>query len=133
MNEWSIECRRLSKCYGHTTALRELTFGLPRGKVIGLLGPNGSGKTTLMKILGGVLRQSGCSLPLIFCLHYAWCEAFSVKNQPVHAVCCYRRRLADAAGMAGAFYKRVLFPVVFLLDTRHCFRCIDLMFFEKDD
>ena len=58
MNEWSIECRRLSKCYGHTTALRELTFGLPRGKVIGLLGPNGSGKTTLMKILGGVLRQS---------------------------------------------------------------------------
>lgn len=58
MNEWSIESRRHSKCNGYTMALRKQTFGLPRGKAIGLLGPNGSGKTTLMKILGGVLRQS---------------------------------------------------------------------------
>ena len=56
MNEWSIECRRLSKCYGHTTALRELTFGLPRGKAIGLLGPNGSGRFTPFAVIGGALH-----------------------------------------------------------------------------
>ena len=84
MNEWSIESRRFSKCNGYTMALRKQTFGLPRGKAIGLLGPNGSGKTTLMKILGGVLRQSSCSLPLIFCLHYARSKAFSIKSDGSH-------------------------------------------------
>ncbi len=37
------------------TALNSLNLTIPRGKIIGLLGPNGSGKTTLIKIMNGLL------------------------------------------------------------------------------
>ena len=39
-------------------ALNALNLSIPRGKIIGLLGPNGSGKTTLIKILNGLLRPT---------------------------------------------------------------------------
>ena len=48
----------LSKHYGHITALDTLQLELPKGKIIGLLGPNGSGKTTFLKICAGVLTPS---------------------------------------------------------------------------
>ena len=38
---------RLSKSYGSALALYEVSVNLPKGKIIGLLGPHGSGKTTL--------------------------------------------------------------------------------------
>lgn len=50
-----IECKGLSKAFGHKTALVNVSLNLERGKIIGLLGPNGSGKTTLIKILNGLL------------------------------------------------------------------------------
>ncbi len=58
MNEIILECRGLSKNYGKKCALRNLSFTLPAGKLIGLLGPNGSGKTTLLKLINGLLTPS---------------------------------------------------------------------------
>lgn len=40
------------------TALNGLNLSIPKGKIIGLLGPNGSGKTTLIKIMNGLLRPT---------------------------------------------------------------------------
>ena len=40
---------------GKTCALKNVTFGIPAGEIVGLLGPNGSGKTTLIKIILGLL------------------------------------------------------------------------------
>ncbi len=54
-----IEFRNLSKSYGSFRALSDFTLTLPKGKVIGLLGPNGSGKTTLIKLAAGLLTPTG--------------------------------------------------------------------------
>ncbi len=55
MAEYILECKGLEKKYGSFTALRGIDLQLPKGKVIGLLGPNGSGKTTLIKLACGLL------------------------------------------------------------------------------
>ena len=55
-----IEIAGLTKAYdaGHV-AVNNLSVTIPRGKIIGLLGPNGSGKTTLIKMLNGLLTPTG--------------------------------------------------------------------------
>ena len=58
MSEELIKVTGLTKKYGAKTALDNLSFTLPRGRIIGLLGPNGSGKTTLIKIICGLLQPT---------------------------------------------------------------------------
>lgn len=53
-----LECRALTKTYGQNRGLDNFTAALPKGKIIGLLGPNGSGKTTLIKLCAGLLRPT---------------------------------------------------------------------------
>lgn len=58
MNELA-EVKNLTMVYNkRSTALNQLNLVIPRGKIIGLLGPNGSGKTTLIKILNGLLMPT---------------------------------------------------------------------------
>jgi len=51
-----IDVTDLTKSYGPIEALREVTFHIAPGEIVGLLGPNGAGKTTIMKILTGYLQ-----------------------------------------------------------------------------
>ncbi len=55
----AVACYGLTKRYGPTPALTDVSLELPAGKIIGLLGPNGSGKTTFIKILAGLLQPTG--------------------------------------------------------------------------
>ena len=56
--ENSLECRSLTKVYDTHPVLNGLNLFLPKGQIIGLLGPNGSGKTTLIKLAAGLLTPS---------------------------------------------------------------------------
>jgi len=48
-----IEVAHLTKHFGATRAVQDVSFSVQRGEIIGLLGPNGSGKTTIMRVLTG--------------------------------------------------------------------------------
>ncbi|PMB00025.1 MFS transporter [Fischerella thermalis CCMEE 5268] len=50
-----IEVDHLSKIYGSTQAITDVTFSVEAGEILGFLGPNGAGKTTTMRILAGYL------------------------------------------------------------------------------
>jgi ABC-2 type transport system ATP-binding protein len=56
-----IEVNELTKRYGPTTAVRELSFTVRPGHVTGFLGPNGAGKTTTLRMLLGLIEPSGGS------------------------------------------------------------------------
>jgi ABC-2 type transport system ATP-binding protein len=50
-----IQVQDLTKTYGDFTAIRNVSFQVERGEVLGFLGPNGAGKTTTMRILTGFM------------------------------------------------------------------------------
>ncbi len=53
-----IEVEHLTKYYGPVTAIRELSFRVEQGEILGFLGPNGAGKTSTMRILTGFMPAS---------------------------------------------------------------------------
>lgn len=53
-----IETRHLTKRYGATAALDDVSFTVPKGQVLGLLGLNGAGKSTTMNIIAGCLAPT---------------------------------------------------------------------------
>jgi len=56
----SIQTNRLTKSYGRSRGIIDVTFDIQEGEVFGFLGPNGAGKTTTMRVLMGLLHaQSG--------------------------------------------------------------------------
>ena len=53
-----IEVEALTKRYGEFTAVKELSFTVEPGQVLGLVGPNGAGKTTTLRCLAGIIPPS---------------------------------------------------------------------------
>ncbi|MDD3103512.1 MAG: ABC transporter ATP-binding protein [Candidatus Cloacimonetes bacterium] len=58
-NPTPYEIKGLSKHFGKFKALDDVSFTLPWGKIVGLLGKNGAGKSTLMRSMLGFLRHEG--------------------------------------------------------------------------
>lgn len=54
-----ISARGLSKSYGSTKAVDNVSFEVERGRILGLIGPNGAGKTTLLNAVLGLTPISG--------------------------------------------------------------------------
>ena len=56
-----IEVERLTKSYGPLTAIRDVSFSVAPGEIVGFLGPNGAGKSTAMRILACFMPASSGS------------------------------------------------------------------------
>ena len=58
MNNITVEANALTRIYGGNAAVKEVSFTLSKGEVLGFLGPNGAGKSTTMKMLTGNLAPT---------------------------------------------------------------------------
>jgi ABC-2 type transport system ATP-binding protein len=70
----------LSKTYGGTTfAVRDLSFGVAKGEVVGFLGPNGAGKTTTLRVVAGYLGATSGRVTL---------SGHDIADDPIRARAC---------------------------------------------
>jgi ABC-2 type transport system ATP-binding protein len=93
----ALACGNITKSYGATTALRNLSLQLEEGAIYGLLGRNGAGKTTLLNtIAGGIGADSGTI--------EVYGRKLSKREQPND--CCYVR--AEFSHFGGARIIEVL-------------------------
>ncbi len=65
----SIEVKNLFKYYGEQAAVKDISFKVNKGEIVGFLGPNGAGKSTTMKVLTGYISASAgevsvCGMPV---------------------------------------------------------------------
>jgi branched-chain amino acid transport system ATP-binding protein len=88
----ALEVTGISKSFGGLHVLREVSFSVGEGEIVGLMGPNGAGKSTLFEIIGGGLRADGGSIRLF--------------GQDITRTPPYRRR---RDGLARTFQKIRLF------------------------
>jgi ABC-2 type transport system ATP-binding protein len=61
----AITLDRVTKGYGRTTAVRELSFSVARGEMFGLIGPDGAGKTTTIRLVCGLLAPDSGSVRVL--------------------------------------------------------------------
>lgn len=92
MSNTALEVKGVGRRFGGLVALRDVSFAVRQGEVMGLIGPNGAGKSSLFEIIGGNLPPSAGTI------HYFGTDC---TRQPVHE----RRR----AGRCRTFQKVRLF------------------------
>ena len=71
-----IEVDRLTKRYGPTLAVSDVSFRVEKGEVLGFLGPNGAGKTTTMRVITGYLPPTEGTVRV---------AGYDVADQPIEA------------------------------------------------
>jgi ABC-2 type transport system ATP-binding protein len=57
-----IEVTGLTKLYGEVAAVKDLSFSVAAGEVVGMVGPNGAGKTTTLRSIVGIIRPTAGSI-----------------------------------------------------------------------
>jgi branched-chain amino acid transport system ATP-binding protein len=106
-----LEIKKLYKSFGGLEALKDITFNIDRGEIIGLIGPNGAGKTTLFNCVAGIEKPTGGQI-----LFTGAGSAIPIGGKKPEAV--------TALGIARTFQNIRLFDNLTVVDNvkigRHC-------------
>src|SRR5436853_1248053 len=62
MQRGSLQVSGITKRFGGLVAVKEMSFAVQAGEILGLIGPNGSGKSTVMKLIMGIERPDAGSV-----------------------------------------------------------------------
>ncbi|STP82324.1 ABC transporter ATP-binding protein [Enterococcus cecorum] len=73
-----VKIAQLSKNFGKTVALKEVSFEVYPGEVVGFIGPNGAGKSTTIRIMLGLLKKSGGTVTLFG--KNAWQDSLAIHE-----------------------------------------------------
>ena len=85
-----LEAEGLSRSYGSTHALRDVSFRLEPGRVLAVLGPNGAGKTTLLKLVSGAIEPDA--------------GEFRIHGEPTHLTTAeWRRSIGVVSHLPGVY------------------------------
>lgn len=95
-----LAVNQLTRYFGGLAAVRDVTFQVKQGEILGLIGPNGSGKTTLFNLLMGLVKASSGSIAL---------GGQALAGFKPHQIC----RL----GMVKTFQNVALFPEMTVLEN----------------
>ena len=95
-----LEVRGVSKQFGEQSVLKNITFSLPEGEVLGIIGPNGAGKSTLFNIIAGSLSPASGEI-------FLWGK--NITGWPPDRLC--------RAGMARTFQIPQIFPEMSSLEN----------------
>ncbi|HHY10742.1 MAG TPA: ABC transporter ATP-binding protein [Firmicutes bacterium] len=74
-----IEIKNLRKSFGEVRALKDVTFDVKKGEVVGFIGPNGAGKSTTIRILLGIIRRDGGSAKIFG--RDVWRDSFEIHKR----------------------------------------------------
>jgi len=95
-----LEVRNLTVYYGTYAAVKNVSFNVPKGKIVSLLGPNGSGKSTIMKAISGVIRPVSGEI---------WFQGTRIDKKPANEIL--------KMGISHVLEGRRLFPYMTLLEN----------------
>jgi ABC-2 type transport system ATP-binding protein len=102
-----IVVERLTKYYGEYPAVRDVSFQVDKGQVVGFLGPNGAGKSTCMRILAGFLTATSGKATIngkdVFWdpIGARRCIGYMPENSPIYADMRVDEYLRFRAGLKG--------------------------------
>ncbi len=101
----SIEVKNLFKYYGDQAAVKDISFNVKDGEIVGFLGPNGAGKSTTMKVITGYISASEgdvkvCGLPVsVDSLNTRQLIGYLPENNPLYLDMYVKEYLAFVANI----------------------------------
>lgn len=101
----SIEVKNLFKYYGDQAAVKDISFNVKDGEIVGFLGPNGAGKSTTMKVITGYISASSgevkvCGLPVtVDSLNTRQLIGYLPENNPLYLDMYVKEYLAFVANI----------------------------------
>lgn len=74
-----VEIQNLKKSFGKVEALKDVSFSVKNGEVVGFIGPNGAGKSTTIRILLGIIKKDGGSAKIFG--RDVWKDSFEIHKR----------------------------------------------------